>query len=134
MNIPSPVEVRINDRDLRWSFSRGSGPGGQHRNKTDSAVRLEHIPTGIIVTCENERSQYLNKQLALEQLRARIKSGLLDEIASERVEERKRQVGTGMRADKRRTIRVRDDSVKDHESGKQIDIKSYLRGDLRRLH
>ena len=129
MSVPSAIEVSLSDRDLSWKYCRGSGTGGQHRNVTDSAVQLTHGPTGIQVRCEAERSQTLNKEGAKDMLRAKIKAMEGNKYASERKSSRKQQIGSGMRGDKRRTIRVRDGTVKDHVTGKSWDYKKYRRGD-----
>lgn len=122
-------KVQIDNRDLDWKFCRGSGAGGQHRNVTDSAVQLTHLPTGTQVRIESERSQHANKELALEILEARLQENMKAQQVSKRASKRKAQVGSGMRADKRRTIRVRDDQVKDHVTGKSWSYKKYARGD-----
>ncbi len=126
---PKEHEVVLNENDLEVTTMRGSGAGGQHRNKTDSAVRIVHNPTGIVVRCESERSQYLNKETALAVLRARIAEAARSGALTERANERKRQVGSGCRGDKVRTIRVQDDQVNDHVTGRFWTYKKYSRGD-----
>lgn len=126
---PTAVDVVINDRDLDWATCRGSGPGGQNRNKVESAVILTHTPTGISVRCENERSQEQNRRTALAVLRARLWEARENEVHSARAEDRKKQVGSGMRGDKRRTIREQDGVVTDHITGKRWRFKEYERGD-----
>lgn len=122
-------KVQIDTKDLDVKYCRGSGAGGQHRNVTDSAVQMTHKPTGIQVRIENGRSQHANKALALEVLEARLQANESALRADSRASKRKKQVGSGMRADKRRTIRVRDDQVKDHVTGKSWSFKKYSRGD-----
>lgn len=122
------AQVQLDERDLEWQTCRGSGAGGQHRNVTASAYQVKHVPTGIIVRAENERSQHLNKQFALETLRARLWERKQNQLDGARSDIRKRQVGSGMRGDKRRTIRTQDDSVVDHESGRTWRYKDYIRG------
>ena len=122
-------DVQINSKDLEWKFSRGTGPGGQHKNKTDTAVRLIHVPTGVVTTCDG-RSQSDNKKNALAVLKARLKQLELDKQYEVRHNARKSQAGSGMRGDKRRTIRVRDNKVVDHFLNKQTSYKNYVRGDL----
>ena len=108
---------------------RASGPGGQKRNKTESTVLLSHIPTGMQVRCETTRSQQKNRELALVLLRARLWEAAQSRLYLERHAERKQQVGTGMRGDKRRTIRCQDGQVKDHVTGRTWELKAYLRGE-----
>jgi peptide chain release factor 1 len=126
---PTELELHIDPRDLEWSFSRGSGPGGQHRNKTESAVDLVHVPTGTVVHCESERSQQENKRLALGALRARILAVERDRDRKERGAARKDQIGSGMRGDKRRTIRCQEGTVTDHVTGRTWRLREYLRGE-----
>lgn len=127
---PDPIQFRIADRDLRWSTCRGSGPGGQNRNKTESAVQVTHIPTGVTVRCESERSQHQNRATALATLRARLWYAESERATSSRDLMRKRQVGSGMRGDKRRTVRFQDGVVTDHVTGKRWDLRDYLRGEF----
>ena len=134
MPLPAASEVRVDERDLRWSTYRGSGAGGQHRNKTDSAVRVVHTPTGVMATCEGERSQYHNKQAALEVLRARLVEQARSEADAARSARRRGQVGTGMRADKRRTVRCQGGTVRDHETGMETTLRAYTKGEVDRLH
>lgn len=122
-------DIRINEKDLDWKFSRGSGAGGQHRNKTDTCVDLTHLPTGIKVRIDG-RSQASNKQNALSILRIRIKEQRREQFLDKRHKIRKQQVGSGMRGDKIRTIRVRDDQVKDHRLGTKTTYNKYVRGDF----
>ena len=120
--------VSISEKDVEWTTCRGSGAGGQHRNKTESAVQMTHIPTGIRVRVENERSQHQNKELAFRILSARIRDLEKQKASSSRDQHRKTQVGSGMRGDKIRTIRQQDGIVTDHTSGNKIRYKDYIRG------
>jgi len=96
--------------------------------KTDSAVQLTHLPTGIHVRCETERSQHYNRIGALAILRARLADDLSARTAADRARTRRQQIGSGMRADKRRTIRVQDGVVVDHLTGRTWRLRDYERG------
>jgi peptide chain release factor 1 len=126
---PTEVQIQISDRDLEWSATRGSGPGGQNRNKTETCVIVKHLPTGLQVRCETERSKEQNQRTALALLRARLWEAQRNRVVSERAADRKAQVGSGMRGDKRRTIRCQDGQVNDHVTGRRWELKAYLRGD-----
>ena len=126
---PSRSDVAIREADVDIETMRGSGAGGQHRNKTDSAVRARHRPTGIEVRCESERSQHRNRELAMRVLAARVADLARSSAQGDRDADRRRQVGSGMRGDKRRTIRVQDGHVTDHVDGRTWRFKSYERGD-----
>jgi peptide chain release factor 1 len=130
---PEPCDLEISDGDVDWQAFRGSGKGGQKRNKTASAVRITHKPTGIVIRYESERSQSQNLRVAKALLAARIQQQVEATAQNERHISRKDQVGTGMRGDKRRTIRVRDDRVKDHLTGRTVSFKQYMRGELEPL-
>jgi peptide chain release factor 1 len=129
MEEPTEIELRINPGDLDWRFSRGSGPGGQNRNKVETAVDLTHIPTGVQVHAESERSQTDNKRCALAALRARLWVSMKDKADRERAATRKAQVGCGARGDKTVTIRTQDGQVTFHATGRKIRLKDYLAGD-----
>jgi peptide chain release factor 1 len=125
---PTEAQVRLNERDLGWKTCRSSGAGGQNVNKTDSAVQLTHLPTGLMVRCETERSQLQNRATALSLLRARLWAAENERVVGDRAALRHAQVGSGQRGDKRRTIRVQDDQVNDHISGKHWSWRDYSRG------
>jgi peptide chain release factor 1 len=127
---PEASELVLDARDLEWRVSRGSGPGGQHRNKTESAVDLVHRPSGIGVHVESERSQHQNRAIALARLRARIAEEQGAQLSRARSAERRAQVGSGMRGDKRRTIRAQDGTVVDHPTGRAWRLRDYERGDF----
>jgi peptide chain release factor 1 len=122
------VDIVLRDEDLEWKACRSPGNGGQHVQKTDSAIQLTHLPTGIQVRSHDSRSAYSNKQNALEKLRARLRADSRAQASAARALERKTQVGSGMRGDKRRTIRAQDDSVVDHVTGRAWKLRDYLRG------
>jgi peptide chain release factor 1 len=127
--VPSKVDIKLDPGDLEETQCRGSGPGGQHRNMRDTAVQVKHKPTGLIVRAETEKSQHHNRKLAYDLLRARLQAAEEERAGNQRADKRRRQVGSGMRGDKRRTIRVRDGRVKDHVLGRTWKLKPYLRGD-----
>ena len=129
--IPTEAEVRLPAKDLKWSTCRGSGAGGQARNKLETAVQLTHLPSGIAVRCESEKSQHSNRQTALEMLRARLLAAEQEKASGARAASRRAQLGSGMRGDKRRTIRARDGVVTDHVLGRKWKLKDYLRGNWR---
>lgn len=133
LDLPEEREFQIDPRDLDEVFTRGSGKGGQHRNKTDTCVVLKHLPTGITVRVDGGRSQHVNRQTALEVMRARLKSQVDDRATRGRNRDRRRQVGSGMRGDKVRTVAIQRDTVTDHRTGKTMKAKQYLRGNLRPL-
>ena len=129
--LPEPQfhEYKLSDRDLKITTRRGSGPGGQHKNKTDSCVDVVHTPTGTKVTVDG-RQQHKNKEMALRILRAKLAAADTERGILERNRDRKSQVGCGMRGDKRRTIRVNDNNVVDHILNKTVSYKDYIRGNL----
>lgn len=122
------AKVKIDMNDVEIKTQRGSGPGGQHRNKTESCVTVVHKPTGETVRID-QRSQHRSRELALQVLRGRLNNQALQNVVSNRSKERKRQVGSGMRGDKVRTYRVRDNQVTDHRSGQKWKLDSWLKGD-----
>ncbi len=121
--------MRLDPKDLEWTATRGSGAGGQNRNKVNSAVIIKHLPTGIQVRCESERSQHQNRQSALSLLRAKIWERQHEAKTQAIAADRKAQVGVGARGDKRRTIRYQDGVVMDHLTGRRWRLKEYLRGE-----
>jgi peptide chain release factor 1 len=125
---PTEVAVRVAERDLEWSTCYGTGPGGQKRNKTESTVLLTHRPTGLQVRCETSRSQQHNRVAALGLLRARLWALEAARVAEARAVQRRGQVGSGMRGDKRRTVRAQDGTVVDHVTGRRWELRGYLRG------
>jgi peptide chain release factor 1 len=125
------VEVEINPNDLRIDVYRSSGPGGQSVNTTDSAVRVTHIPTGMVVTCQDEKSQHKNKAKALKVLRARLLDKLMEEQRSEISEQRKSQVGSGDRSERVRTYNFPQNRMTDHRINLTLyRLDSVMEGDL----
>ncbi len=122
------THVEIPESDLEWTTCRSPGKGGQHVQKTDSAVQVTHVPSGLIVRSHEGRSQWHNKQDALDKLRAKLIEAARTASSRARAAERRDQVGSGMRGDKRRTIRAQDDSVVDHVSGRTWRLRDYERG------
>jgi peptide chain release factor 1 len=128
------VEVEIRPEDLKIDVYRSSGPGGQSVNTTDSAVRVTHVPTGLVVQCQDEKSQLKNKTKALRVLRARLLDRRIAELESERSRERKSQVGTGDRSAKIRTYNFPQGRVTDHRIGLTLHrLGDVLNGDLGEL-
>jgi peptide chain release factor 1 len=125
------VEVEIAPEDIRIDVYRSSGPGGQHMQKTSSAVRITHLPTGIVVTCESQRSQFQNKARAMAILRARLYEMEERKRREERGEVRRSQVGKGERAEKIRTYNFPQNRVTDHRIGLTLyRLEEILDGDL----
>jgi len=115
-------------KDLEWTTTTSQGKGGQGVNTTYSCVILKHKPSGMTVRCQNERSQFQNKKFAMDILRSRLMEKKTDEELSSRAADRKQQVGSGQRGDKRRTIREKDGQVKDHVTGKSWRYQDYVDG------
>jgi peptide chain release factor 1 len=130
---PEEYEIEIDKKDLEIKFTRGSGPGGQHKNKTDTVAVIKHKPSGITVRSENGKSQHDNKHTALSILRARLNASQAAASKEQRDWDRKQQLGSGQRSDKIRTIQVRNNIVVDHQTGKRMPLKPYLRGNLNLL-
>jgi peptide chain release factor 1 len=124
-------EVAIDENDLRVDVYRSSGPGGQGVNTTDSAVRITHLPTGIVVSCQNERSQLQNKEQALRMLRARLVAKAEEEAADAASAARKSQVRTVDRSERIRTYNFPENRIADHRIGyKAYNLDQVLNGDL----
>ncbi len=128
------VEVDINPADLQIDTYRSGGAGGQHVNKTESAIRITHIPTGLVVECQDERSQHKNKEKAMKILRSRLYEQLQSEQSEEIAKNRKLQVGTGDRSERIRTYNYPQSRVTDHRIGLTLyKLDQILDGDLDEL-
>ncbi len=125
------VEVKIDPSELRIDIFRASGPGGQHVNTTDSAVRITHLPTGIVVSCQDEKSQHKNKAKAMHILKARVKNRMEQEQHNEIAQQRKTMVGTGDRSERIRTYNYPQGRVTDHRIGLTVhQLDKILEGEL----
>mgnify|MGYP000820202089 FL=1 len=125
------VELEIDPKDLKIDTFRSSGAGGQHINKTSSAIRITHLPTGTVVECQDERSQYKNKDKALKVLKSRLLKEKQDKQASEIAANRKSQVGTGDRSERIRTYNYPQGRLTDHRIGLTLyKLEDILNGNL----
>jgi peptide chain release factor 1 len=131
---PEEIDLAIDPKDLRIDTYRSSGPGGQHMQKTDSAVRITHLPTGTVVTCQDERSQLKNKNKAMRILRAKILDMRQQEELKKISQARKSQIGSGDRSEKIRTYNFPDRRVTDHRINLTLHkLEAILEGDLDEL-
>lgn len=128
------VEIEINPADLQIDTFRSGGAGGQHVNKTESAIRITHLPTGVVVECQDERSQYKNKDRAMKILRSKLYEAKQQELDRERAGERRSQVGTGDRSERIRTYNFPQGRVTDHRIGLTLHrLEQVMNGDLDEL-
>ena len=125
------VDVEVNEGDLRIDVYRASGAGGQHVNKTESAVRITHIPSGVVVAMQEERSQHKNRAKAMKILRAKLYEAQRSSLATTRAADRKSQVGTGDRSERIRTYNFPQGRVSDHRVNLTLHkIDQVMQGDL----
>ena len=130
-DIDDPAEVALEANDLKIDVFRSSGPGGQSVNTTDSAVRITHLPTGVVVSCQNEKSQLQNKESALRVLRARLHQMAVDQAQAAASEQRRSQVRTVDRSERIRTYNYPENRIADHRTGfKAYNLDQVLDGDL----
>jgi peptide chain release factor 1 len=128
------VDVKVDEKDIQVDVYRSSGPGGQGVNTTDSAVRLTHLPTGLVVTCQDERSQIKNRAKALRVLKARLLERAQEEQAAAIAADRRTQVGTGERSERIRTYNFPQGRVTDHRINLTLHrLPTVLEGDLDEL-
>jgi peptide chain release factor 1 len=126
-----PVDVQLDEKDIRIDVFRSSGPGGQSVNTTDSAVRITHLPTGIVVSCQNEKSQLQNREQAMRILRSRLLQAAQDSAAAEASDARRLQVRTVDRSERIRTYNFPENRISDHRTGyKSYNLDQVLDGDL----
>jgi peptide chain release factor 1 len=128
------VELHIDEQDLEIQTTTSSGPGGQHVNKTESAVRITHKPSGLVVFCQEERSQHKNKSKAMKLLRSRLLDHEARQRQSERAEARKSQIGSGDRSQRVRTYNFPQNRCTDHRTGQNYSLEKVEGGDLGPVH
>ena len=125
------VEVEINEKDLKIDTYRSGGAGGQHINKTESCIRITHLPTGIVVTCQDERSQIKNREKAMKVLKSRLYDYYNTKYRSDYAENRKSQIGTGDRSERIRTYNFPQNRVTDHRIGLTLySLDTFIMGDI----
>ena len=130
-DIEEDIDIEVKDEDIRIDTYRSSGAGGQHINKTSSAIRVTHIPTNTVVECQDERSQHKNKEKALSVLRSRLYEAEVEKQRAAIAADRKSQVGTGDRSERIRTYNFPENRVSDHRIKLTIyKLDQFLNGDM----
>ena len=125
------VEIEINEKDLKIDTYRSGGAGGQHVNKTESAIRMTHLPTGIVVCCQDERSQIKNREKAMKTLKSKLYDFYRSQADKEYADARKTQVGTGDRSERIRTYNFPQGRVTDHRINFTLySLDSFINGDI----
>lgn len=126
--------VVFDENEVEFEATVGHGPGGQHRNKTATAIRAIHKPTGVMAFIQSERSQKANKEIALEVIRSRVMSAANGAVHSKQNSSRQEQIGSGERSDKIRTVQEQNDRVIDHRTGRKCNVAKYRKGEIWLLH
>lgn len=127
------IDVSINEKDIYVRRYKAGGKGGQHQNKTDSAVEITHVLTGLKAKSDSERCQHANKDIALESLKEKVQEHYNRSKSQNRTETRQNQIGSGMRGDKIQTVQEQNGQVVNHKTGKTTSFKNYIKGKLDKL-
>jgi len=130
LQIPDAAEITLKESDVDIVATRGTGNGGQKRNKTSSCIVVTHKRTGLVVRCDNERSQHQNKFLALSIMEAKLKLQANTQHTNGINDARRNQIGAGERSEKRRTVRCQHNVVVDHITGRRWTVVEYMQGVL----